>query len=374
MNDPAPVTRLLGALREGNRAALDQLMPLVYDELRRIADARLRAERPGHTLQPTALVHEAFLRMVGQQQPDFQSRSQFFAIAARVMRQILVDHARRTAAAKRGGEKRPIDEALAKAGSDPAELLDLDVEAEELAVEHEHAHDDEHEPGADLDDGVVALEEPEGAGGGVERHGGEQERQREPCGVDGQQQRALPGARAGGGEAEDGAERRTDARRPGDGERGAGDDGSAAPGALDEGVRAELAVQARDEHRRHEQRAHGDDGHAGDLVERGLGVEQERADGAGSESQQDEQRRERRHKQRAAAKHVAVDSTATEPRGLDPRDGGQIARYERQTARRHERHDAGGKRKREARGLNHGGRSDGCRRRACPAWRRRQCA
>ena len=127
MNDPAPVTRLLGALREGNRAALDQLMPLVYDELRRIADARLRAERPGHTLQPTALVHEAFLRMVGQQQPDFQSRSQFFAIAARVMRQILVDHARRTAAAKRGGEKRPIDEALAKAGSDPAELLDLDV-------------------------------------------------------------------------------------------------------------------------------------------------------------------------------------------------------------------------------------------------------
>jgi RNA polymerase sigma-70 factor (ECF subfamily) len=133
MSEPAAVTRLLGDLRSGDRTALDRLMPLVYDELRRIADRRLRNERSAHTLQPTALVHEAFLRMVDQQQPDFQSRAQFFAIAARVMRQILVDHARRAGAAKRGGERWQLDESMEAAGPNPERMLHLDLALTRLA-------------------------------------------------------------------------------------------------------------------------------------------------------------------------------------------------------------------------------------------------
>jgi RNA polymerase sigma factor (TIGR02999 family) len=138
MSDPAPVTRLLGDLRAGDRSALDRLMPLVYDELRRIADGRLRSERRDHTLQPTALVHEAFIRMVDQRQPDFQSRAQFFAIAGRVMRQILVDHARRARAAKRGGEKQPLDPSVEPATQNPERMLDLDLALTRLEEQDEN--------------------------------------------------------------------------------------------------------------------------------------------------------------------------------------------------------------------------------------------
>ena len=97
------VTRLLLAWSGGDAAASEQLMELVYNELRQLARSYLRRERTDHTLQPTALVHEAYLRLVDDSQIQWQSRAHFFGVAARVMRRILVDHARRQAAAKRGG-------------------------------------------------------------------------------------------------------------------------------------------------------------------------------------------------------------------------------------------------------------------------------
>ena len=97
------VTRLLIEWANGNQQALDELTPLVYRELRQLAASCLRKEREGHTLQPTALVHEAYLRLVSQKNPSWQSRSHFFGIAARLMRQILVDHARKRQALKRVG-------------------------------------------------------------------------------------------------------------------------------------------------------------------------------------------------------------------------------------------------------------------------------
>jgi RNA polymerase sigma-70 factor (ECF subfamily) len=96
------VTRLLAELRLGRTDALNRLMPLVYRELRRIAGNQMRGERAGHTLQPTALVHEAFLRLVEQNTDHLQNRAQFFSVAAQMMRRLLVDHARRRRAAKRG--------------------------------------------------------------------------------------------------------------------------------------------------------------------------------------------------------------------------------------------------------------------------------
>jgi len=102
--DPVPgeVTQLLIEIKRGSRNAEDRLIPLVYSELRRIAAQCLRRESPGHTLQPTALVHEAYLRLTRMQEIDWQSRSHFFAIAATLMRRILVDHARAHLAQKRG--------------------------------------------------------------------------------------------------------------------------------------------------------------------------------------------------------------------------------------------------------------------------------
>ena len=101
--DPAAVTRLLRAWGEGDAKAGDRLMPLVYAELRKRAAAYLRRERPGHTLQPTALVHEAYVRMVGQDRAAWKNRAQFFGVAACMMRRILVDHARALNMAKRSG-------------------------------------------------------------------------------------------------------------------------------------------------------------------------------------------------------------------------------------------------------------------------------
>ena len=101
--DPAAVTRLLRAWGEGDAKAGDRLMPLVYAELRKRAAAYLRRERPGHTLQPTALVHEAYVRMAGQDRAAWKNRAQFFGVAACMMRRILVDHARALNMAKRAG-------------------------------------------------------------------------------------------------------------------------------------------------------------------------------------------------------------------------------------------------------------------------------
>jgi RNA polymerase sigma factor (TIGR02999 family) len=98
------VTALLGRLRDGRTDVADQLVPLIYDELRRIAGAQMRRERVGHTLQATAVVHEAYMRLAGEQEIQWQNRAHFFAIAARVMRQVLLDYARQRRAEKRGGE------------------------------------------------------------------------------------------------------------------------------------------------------------------------------------------------------------------------------------------------------------------------------
>src|SRR5467141_4124848 len=102
---PENITGLLLKWSGGDATALEQLMPLVYDELRRLAVRYLRRERDNHSLQPTALVNEAYLRLVDQQKVEWQSRAQFYGLAARVMRNILVDHARSRQAAKRGGEQ-----------------------------------------------------------------------------------------------------------------------------------------------------------------------------------------------------------------------------------------------------------------------------
>ena len=102
MASPPDITALLDDWSRGNHRALDQLLPLVYAELRRIARRQLRRERAGHTLQPTALVHEAYLRLVDQRQVDWRNRAHFFGVAAQVMRRILVDNARRHNANKRG--------------------------------------------------------------------------------------------------------------------------------------------------------------------------------------------------------------------------------------------------------------------------------
>src|SRR5687768_9566304 len=107
MSDPSTgphdITALLQSWKRGDRGALDQLAPMVYAELRRIAARALSRERPDHTLQSTALVHEAFLKLMNQQRVDWQSRAHFFGLAAQLMRRILVDHARRIGRAKRGG-------------------------------------------------------------------------------------------------------------------------------------------------------------------------------------------------------------------------------------------------------------------------------
>ena len=130
------VTQLLREWSAGNEDALNQLAPLVYDELRRIAGSFLCSERPGHTLQATALVHEAYLRLVERAQPEWHSRSHFTAVAAHYMRQILVDHARRRNSAKRGGGGTPVslDEVVALAPHRPEMLIALDDALEELAA------------------------------------------------------------------------------------------------------------------------------------------------------------------------------------------------------------------------------------------------
>ena len=129
------VTKLLIRLTEGDHAVLDALLPAVYDELRRLASGYLRRERVGHTLQPTALVHEAYLRLVDQTRVEWQNRAHFFGVAAQMMRRILVDPARAQQAGKRGGDaqKLSLDENIDVSAMRPSELVALDEALERLA-------------------------------------------------------------------------------------------------------------------------------------------------------------------------------------------------------------------------------------------------
>lgn len=129
------VTALLQAWQSGEAGALDRLLPLIYQQLHRLAGSYFARESPGHTLQPTALLHEAWLKIADQRRVSWQNRAQFFAVAARLMRRVLVDHARERQALKRGGVERTISledvgEALAAAEVD---VLDLDAALDELA-------------------------------------------------------------------------------------------------------------------------------------------------------------------------------------------------------------------------------------------------
>jgi RNA polymerase sigma factor (TIGR02999 family) len=122
------VTRLLGDMRAGKKEAEDQLLALVYDELRRLAASYLRQERPDHTLQPTALVNEVYLRLVEQAQQNWENRAHFMVVCARIMRNILVDHARKRNAYKRGGGGRPLalDDSIVNAAKQPVDFSALD--------------------------------------------------------------------------------------------------------------------------------------------------------------------------------------------------------------------------------------------------------
>ena len=130
------VTQLLCAWKNGDPEALNRLAPLVYQELRRLADSYLRNERAAQTLQPTALVHDVYLRLVGGELPDWQSRAHFFGIAAHRMRQILVEHARRRHALKRGGGAEPVtlDEMVCFAPQRSSDIIALDEALNSLAT------------------------------------------------------------------------------------------------------------------------------------------------------------------------------------------------------------------------------------------------
>jgi len=129
------VTRLLLDLQHGREGASDQLVPLVYSELHDLAVHYMRNERADHTLQPTALVHEAYMRLVDQRNASWQNRSHFFGIAAQAMRRILVDHARRKRATKReGGERVTLDESVAEAPQRSVDLIALDDALLKLAA------------------------------------------------------------------------------------------------------------------------------------------------------------------------------------------------------------------------------------------------
>jgi RNA polymerase sigma factor (TIGR02999 family) len=134
MGAVSDVTRILEAVGRGERQAAEELLPLVYDELRRIAACKLAHESPGHTLQPTALVHEAWLRMIGDGNEEFDGRPHFFAVAAEAMRRILVDQARRKQADKHGGGRLRVDlpEDVAAPGARLDDLVALDEALSQL--------------------------------------------------------------------------------------------------------------------------------------------------------------------------------------------------------------------------------------------------
>ena len=133
---PGEVTRLLLSWRGGDEEALNRLLPIVYGELRRLARSLMRRERPGHTLQPTALVHEAYLKLFDQRHATWENRAHFFGVAARAMREILVDHARRRATAKRGGStlRVPLDEAEVTSEAPSIDLVALNLALDRMAA------------------------------------------------------------------------------------------------------------------------------------------------------------------------------------------------------------------------------------------------
>lgn len=139
MDDASDVTRILQDATRGRRAAVDRAIPLIYDELRRIAQGHLSGERPNHTLTTTALVHEAYLKLVDVQQVEWQDRAHFFAMAARQMRRILIDHARRAGREKRGGDAVVVslDEATDLPALRPESLIRLDGALERLEATNE---------------------------------------------------------------------------------------------------------------------------------------------------------------------------------------------------------------------------------------------
>src|SRR5215510_12644203 len=134
--DPTRVTQLLIEWNNGRSGALEDLLPLVYSELRRLAAQRLRQERPDHTLQPTALVHEAYIRLVDQRRVRWQNRAHFYGVAAHIMRRILVDRARARKADKRGGEWERVTLVGDKtpSGSRDVDVLALDEALQRLAA------------------------------------------------------------------------------------------------------------------------------------------------------------------------------------------------------------------------------------------------
>ena len=135
------VTRILTAIEQGDRSAAECLLPLVYDELRRLAAFKMSSEAAGHTLQPTALVHEAWLRLGGAENQHWQNRSHFFGAAAEAMRRILVEHARRKQSLKRGAgaAKEELDESMLALAAPPDELLAVHEALDKLAAEDKPA-------------------------------------------------------------------------------------------------------------------------------------------------------------------------------------------------------------------------------------------
>jgi RNA polymerase sigma factor (TIGR02999 family) len=135
MNGTTDVTRILTELSGGSPRAADELFPLVYDELRRLASKSLRSERPDHTLQATALVHEAYLRLVGQENAQWRGRAHFLAVAAQIVRRILVDHARSSKRLRRGGDraKVPLDNVVLISPQHDYDIVGLDAALTRLA-------------------------------------------------------------------------------------------------------------------------------------------------------------------------------------------------------------------------------------------------
>jgi len=133
-SSPEEVTTLLDNLAKGGPDAAEKVLPLVYDELRRLANRQMRRERPDHTLQPTALVHEAFIKLAGQRAANWRNRAHFFGVAAQVMRRILIDHARGHLRAKRGGDQQlvALDEAIVFSPEKSEHLMRVDEALERL--------------------------------------------------------------------------------------------------------------------------------------------------------------------------------------------------------------------------------------------------
>jgi RNA polymerase sigma factor (TIGR02999 family) len=134
-NSGVPITQLLCELKSGRQEVLNELLPLVYNQLRQLADSFLRRERENHTLQPTALVHEAYLRLIGQKPVDWQNRAHFFGVSARLMREILIEYARARHRKKRGGEfatRVALDEAISFQNQNGLDVIALDEALKQL--------------------------------------------------------------------------------------------------------------------------------------------------------------------------------------------------------------------------------------------------